>query len=92
MSYGYFLLDLLDRKILNSWNFLLVVFLEVLLVGWVYGADRFLDNIKEMDMNLGTYSYWFWKLCWQYATPAILFILGSLKFVDEMRKFGEYDE
>ena len=36
-----------------SWNLLLFVLLEVVVVAWVYGVDRFLDNMGEMDIKLG---------------------------------------
>ena len=54
-SGGYYMFTLIDDKS-ASWNLLLVAFLEVILVGWIYGADRFLDNIKEkfsFEIDLG---------------------------------------
>ena len=36
-----------------SWNLLVFVLIEVLVVTWVYGLDRFLDNMEEMDIKLG---------------------------------------
>ena len=36
-----------------SWNLLVLVLLEVLVVTQLYGLDRFLDNLEEMDIKLG---------------------------------------
>ena len=36
-----------------SWNLLVFVLLEVVVVTRVYGLDRFLDNMQEMDIKLG---------------------------------------
>ena len=36
-----------------SWNLLVFVLLEVVVVTKVYGLDRFLDNMEEMDIQLG---------------------------------------
>lgn len=36
-----------------SWNLLVFVLIEVLVVTRVYGLDRFLDNMEEMDIKLG---------------------------------------
>ena len=36
-----------------SWNLLALVLLEVLVVTRLYGLDRFLDNLEEMDIKLG---------------------------------------
>ena len=80
-SGGYYMFTLIDDKS-ASWNLLLVAFLEVILVGWIYGADRFLDNIKEMDMNLGPFFHWYWKICWQFITPGIMVILIMFSFIN----------
>jgi len=89
-SGGFYMFTLIDAKS-ASWNLLLVAFLEVILVGWVYGADRFLDNIKDMDMKLGPFFHWYWKICWQYITPAIMFILILFSWINhEPAKVGDY--
>ena len=45
--------DMLDLIIEanTSWNILLIALVEVLFVAWVYGADRFWNNIEEMGMK-----------------------------------------
>ena len=31
-----------------SWNLLLFALLEVILISWAYGADKFLDHLEDM--------------------------------------------
>ncbi|KAJ8930137.1 hypothetical protein NQ314_017103, partial [Rhamnusium bicolor] len=35
-----------------SWAILLIGFSEVILVAWVYGCNKFLDNMADMDMGI----------------------------------------
>jgi len=58
-----------------SWNLLLFALLEVLLVSWVYGVDRFLDNFAEMGMTMGPVVRQYWRFSWRFSTPCILFAL-----------------
>ena len=65
-----------------SWNLLLFALLEVVLVSWVYGVDKFLDNLSEMDINLPTPIKCYWKYSWKYSTPAILAVLLVFSWYD----------
>ena len=58
-----------------SWNLLFFALLEVLLVSWVYGVDKFVENLSEMNLNLPTPIKDYWKYSWKFTTPAILAIL-----------------
>ena len=80
-SGGFYMFTLIDAKS-ASWNLLLVAFLEVILVSWVYGTDRFLDNIDEMGIKLGPFFYWYWKICWKYVTPVIMFTLVLFSWIN----------
>lgn len=46
-SSGILLFTLIDSTC-ASWNILLFAFLEVITVSWMYGIDRFFDNLEEM--------------------------------------------
>ncbi|KAG7252394.1 hypothetical protein CRUP_023144 [Coryphaenoides rupestris] len=37
-------------------------------IGWVYGADRFMDNIEDM---IGYKPFPVFKYCWLFVTPAL---------------------
>ena len=65
-----------------SWNCLLFALLEVVLVSWVYGVDRFLENMSEMDMDLPAGIKLYWKISWKYTTPFILLVLLGFSWYD----------
>jgi SNF family Na+-dependent transporter len=46
---------------------------EITAIAWVYGMDRFMNNIKEM---LGYYPFprLYWKIIWQFVCPALIFV------------------
>ena len=67
-----------------SWNLLLFALLEVLIVNWIYGVDRFLENMEEMNIKLGFLTRIYWKLSWKFITPMIL----SLLLVFSWSEFG----
>ena len=52
LSAGIHMFTLFDASA-PSWNLLVFVLLEVVVVTKVYGLDRFLDNMEEMDIQLG---------------------------------------
>ena len=43
-------------------------FFESLVIGWLYGAERFDSNIADM---LGFRIFAGFKACWKYATPLV---------------------
>jgi solute carrier family 6 amino acid transporter-like protein 5/7/9/14 len=65
-----------------SWNLLLFAFLEVVLVSWVYGVDKFLENLSEMDINLPAPVKFYWKFSWKFTTPSILLVLLLCSWYD----------
>ena len=69
------MLDLLDRNTI-SWNILLLVAAEIVLVSWVYGVERFLGNIEEMGMKLSKFAKLYWKICWSFVTPILCIALA----------------
>ena len=68
-----------------SWNLLVFAFLEVVIISWCYGVDNFLDNIKEMGMNLPWPIKMYWKICWKFITPIILLVVVTVTFVQNMK-------
>lgn len=56
---------------------LFVVFVEAAAVCWVYGVDRFANDI---EMMIGHRPGLFWRLCWCYISPAFLLVSsGKIK-------------
>ena len=67
-----------------SWNLLLLALIEVLVVGWIYGADRMLKDLEEMGMDIHPIMKIYWKLCWKFVTPIVLFVL----LISALANFG----
>lgn len=66
---GIFLFTLLDWHT-ASWAILLIGFAEIIVLSWVYGIDRILDNIiKEMGISLKGVVKVYWKVIWSFVTP-----------------------
>ncbi|XP_028276737.1 sodium- and chloride-dependent betaine transporter-like [Parambassis ranga] len=67
---GIYLLQLLDHHVCSGTTLLLLSFCQSVSVAWVYGADRFYGNIKDM---IGYQPHPFMKYSWCYITPFICF-------------------
>ena len=87
---GMYMFTLIDATC-ASWNILLFAFLELFLVSWMYGIDRFVENLEEMGINLWGPIKWYWVLCWQAITPLILITLVVKQFENGIHvKYEEY--
>ncbi|XP_050531792.1 sodium-dependent serotonin transporter [Daktulosphaira vitifoliae] len=67
---------------------LFVVFVEAAAVCWVYGVDRFANDI---EMMIGHKPGLFWRLCWCYISPAFLlsiFVFTILGYKDMMAGYN----
>ena len=67
-----------------SWNLLLFALLEVVLISWAYGADKFLDHLEDMIPHFSRTAKAYWKFSWKYSTPIVLFIL----LISDLSNFG----
>ena len=83
--------DMLDLIIEanTSWNILFIALLEVLFITWVYGADKFWDNIEEMGMKRRPCIKTYWIICWKFIAPSILIILVIASFVSDVIKTNQ---
>ena len=75
---GKDMLELLDGATF-SWNVLLIVLLEVLVVAWMYGADTFWADIEKMGIRKRPCVKWYWIVCWKAITPLILAVLVAIQ-------------
>ncbi|XP_074489808.1 sodium-dependent neutral amino acid transporter B(0)AT2 [Sebastes fasciatus] len=57
---------------------LIVVVLENVAVAWVYGIDKFFEDLKDM---LGFTPYRFYYYMWKYITPTLLLVLLCASFI-----------
>ncbi|XP_062239348.1 sodium- and chloride-dependent betaine transporter-like [Platichthys flesus] len=64
--------EIVDSYGANGSIFLFISCLETVIIGWVYGADRFYDNIEDM---IGYRPNPVIKYCWMFITPFITVLL-----------------
>src|SRR6266480_1972085 len=84
-----YILQLMDN-LCASFSALIIGLTEVTVIGWIYGVDRFLDDIKVM---LGEYPYpkYYWRTLWAYVTPGITVTLLLFSFIDmKPTSYGDY--
>ncbi|XP_072301781.1 sodium- and chloride-dependent GABA transporter 2-like [Eucyclogobius newberryi] len=67
---GMYMLQLLDHHVCSGTTLLLLSFCQCVSIAWVYGADRFYDNVTQM---IGYRPNRFMKYCWKYVTPLAIF-------------------
>ncbi|KAI3373244.1 hypothetical protein L3Q82_006553 [Scortum barcoo] len=67
---GMYLLQLWDHHVCSGTTLLLLSFCQSVSIAWVYGADRFYNNITDM---IGYRPFPFMKYCWCYITPFVCF-------------------
>uniref|UniRef100_A0A3P9N2S3 Transporter n=1 Tax=Poecilia reticulata TaxID=8081 RepID=A0A3P9N2S3_POERE len=65
---GLYVFQLFDYYACSGMTLLFFAILQSVCIGWVYGADRHYDNVKDM---IGYRPWPFMKYCWRYITPAI---------------------
>ena len=65
-----------------SWNLLLLAFIEVVVVGWVYGADTLLRDLEEMEMKIHPVLKIYWRVCWKFTTPLVLLALVIFSWIN----------
>lgn len=79
---GVYLFTLLDWHS-ASWMILMIGFAEIVVLSWVYGLGKTLENIREMTMKLSSFTRMYWKSIWMVITPVssiavFIFILTDL--------------
>ncbi|XP_077991178.1 sodium- and chloride-dependent glycine transporter 1-like [Glandiceps talaboti] len=52
---------------------------ECLVIGWIYGADKFYDDIAMM---LGSRPNIWWRICWQAITPFTIGFIIIMTYID----------
>lgn len=77
---GMYVLQMMDSYS-STFSALMVGMTEVLVVGWVYGVDNYLNDIKVM---LGFYPYprCLWRIIWKYGMPLIVTTILVFTWID----------
>uniref|UniRef100_A0A8B9D3W9 Transporter n=1 Tax=Anser cygnoides TaxID=8845 RepID=A0A8B9D3W9_ANSCY len=77
---GMYIFQLFDYYAASGTCLLFVAIFEVICVGWVYGANRFYDNIEDM---IGFRPWPLIKICWLVITPGLclaVFLFSLIKY------------
>ena len=72
---GIYILQLVDNHS-ATYSALILGCLEVSVMAWIYGVDRFLDDLRFM---LGFYPYprILWKAAWMFISPTIVVVSAA---------------
>nr|XP_056715889.1 sodium- and chloride-dependent neutral and basic amino acid transporter B(0+) [Euleptes europaea] len=68
---GIYWVNLVDH-FCAGWGILFAAVLELVGICWIYGGNRF---IQDVEMMIGKKSFWFWlwwRSCWFFITPLLL--------------------
>ena len=78
---GIFMFDLMNYYTAAYW-LLVCAIVEVVLVTWIYGHQRFFDNIAEMGVKIPMVLKWYWMSMWKVAAPLVLIFVLIMAFMD----------
>ncbi|XP_044041785.1 sodium- and chloride-dependent GABA transporter 2-like [Siniperca chuatsi] len=84
---GIVLFQLIDTYGPSGTSLLIIACFETIVIAWVYGADRFYDNIEDM---IGYPPFPILKYCWMFVTPLIcgLTLLYNLTQTHSLEVYG----
>jgi len=86
---GIYILQLVDNHS-ATYSALILGCLEVSVMAWIYGVDKFLEDLRFM---LGFYPYprLFWKWSWKISSPVIVILILNFTIKDyQGNKYDEY--
>jgi len=85
---GMYVLQLVDNHS-ATYSALILGCLEVSVMAWIYGVDRFLDDLRFM---LGFYPYprILWKAAWMFISPTIVVLILVFSWINY--KGSSYDD
>ncbi|EDW77126.2 uncharacterized protein Dwil_GK22198, partial [Drosophila willistoni] len=87
---GMYWLQLMDKYAAN-WSVLLIAISECVLIAWIYGSQRFLNDIQGMIGKRSRFWNCFWGIMWQYITPATLLFILFFNWVEyKPAQYGHY--
>ncbi|GFW19427.1 sodium- and chloride-dependent glycine transporter 2 [Trichonephila clavipes] len=86
---GMYLLQLMDNYA-ASFSALLIGLVEVVVISWVYGIERFLADVKIM-LGRYPYPYQYWRLFYRFVVPLTIMFILVFTWID-MRptEYGDY--
>jgi len=91
---GMYVLQMMDNHA-GTFSALLTGLIEVLVVSWVYGVDRFLEDIRRMVGWTGHGMLYrahrtYWAVTWKFVTPGLLTVILVASALDyKPMKYGD---
>lgn len=86
---GMYILQLMDNYV-ASYSALTIGLFEVIVIGWVYGVDRFLEDIKVM-LNAYPFPYYYWKIIWKFVVPTLIALILVFSLIEmKPASYGKY--
>ncbi|XP_060925138.1 sodium- and chloride-dependent GABA transporter 2-like [Limanda limanda] len=73
---GAYILQIFDHYVCSGPTLLLMAIFQSVIIGWIYGAERFSNNIEDM---IGYKPLSLFKFSWMYVTPLVC--SGTLVFL-----------
>ncbi|XP_048731298.1 sodium- and chloride-dependent glycine transporter 1-like isoform X2 [Ostrea edulis] len=87
---GVYILQLMDNYV-SSWSVFLMAGLESVMIGWIYGADRFIRDIEMMIGVRGPFFHRFFTLFWKFLSPLTLIFVFLFNLIQyKPLEFGDY--
>ncbi|XP_055380801.1 sodium- and chloride-dependent glycine transporter 1 [Condylostylus longicornis] len=87
---GMYWLQLMDKYAAN-WSVLLIAISECVLISWLYGSERFLNDIQGMIGKKSKCWIYFWAIMWRFITPAALLFILFFNWVEyKPAQYGNY--
>ncbi|XP_041348336.1 sodium- and chloride-dependent glycine transporter 1-like [Gigantopelta aegis] len=84
---GIYLLQLMDTYG-GGWTLIIIGFFEVVAIAFIYGAERFFNDIRIMT---GQRPSIYWKICWYGLSPVTIVFIFIFTWVDyERMTYGDY--
>ena len=71
---GFYLFLLMDDAVMGN-NVLIIAFVEIILVAWVFGIDRFLDCAEQMRMQMSKAKKLYFQVSLKFICPLALVVL-----------------
>lgn len=74
-----------------SFSALIIGLTEIIVISWVYGVDRFLDDIKVM-LNHYPFPVHYWRFIWKYLVPTMILAILVFSWIDmPATRYGDYE-
>ncbi|XP_033647489.1 sodium- and chloride-dependent creatine transporter 1-like [Asterias rubens] len=85
---GMYVFQIYDYFSASGMVLLCMAFFETLVIGWVYGGERFYQDIERM---IGFRPFFWFKWCWMFFTPAISLAIWIFSVVTwEPLEYNDY--